>query len=80
MEDSQHLKLTLTDHDGVVVATWTIGNQLEPEFDMEDLKSDTKHDFYVDKTWQDFADIGEEIMSEAEKKFFNPVNPNKRSG
>lgn len=64
-----HLTLTLTDDQGVVVATWTIGDQVEPEFDMEDLKADTKFDFYVDKTWQDLASIGEEVMNEAEKKF-----------
>ena len=74
MEDTQHLSLTLTDDQGIVIATWKIGNIVEPEYDMEDLSTDPKCDFYVDKSWQDWSTVGEEIMGEAEKKFFNIAN------
>ena len=74
MENNQHLNLTLTDDQGIIIASWTIGNKIEPEFDFEDLKASPKYDFYIDKEFNNWSDIGDMVMGEAERMFFDCIS------
>lgn len=58
------MELTLTDAQGVILGTWTIGDHLEPDFDPEDPKAETEHDFYADGKWGDGSDFAEEVWDE----------------
>ena len=60
----KEFKLNLTDAEGIVICQWTIGNELEPEYDIEDLDSEPKHDFYLDPNYNANSDFGEAIVRE----------------
>ena len=53
------MKLLLVNKDGEVLAKWSIGGK--PEFDVEDLKANPEHDFYLENNYDDYRSVGESI-------------------
>ena len=56
------MRLTLTDNDGVVIAEWTIGREVE--IDIEDLDAEPEHDFYTEENYSGEESVGEEVWRE----------------
>ena len=65
------VKLTMTTEDGIVLSEWTIGEELEDWYDIDDAEDDEmpECDFYVRGGWNDDAGVGAEILNEAEIYF-----------
>ena len=64
---TKHLKLTLTDEEGIILDAWTIGEKVE--YDIEDLDIEPEHNYYTDPRHTDYSVVGKDIMFEAEKYF-----------
>jgi hypothetical protein len=61
----KHFKVTLTDNQGFVIAEYTIGKELESDYDIEDLDSEPEHDYYLQGNYSDMKDLGSDIEHEA---------------
>lgn len=65
----EKLKLTLTDSDGVVLETWDLGENVEPEYDIENLDSEPECDFYTRGNYSSPESLGQDIFRSSNLHF-----------